>query len=81
MNGNVAVIIDMRAKMKENGFNKKQQQAIRQMTKIYRHNKSNQHQHKKINWHLEEQEEIPWKWKMGKRFKWGVEIKKNQWQY
>lgn len=79
-NSNAEMVRQLRKRMKENGFSKKDQQAIRQMTKLYRHNVANQHQHQKINWHLPEQEEQPWEWKQGRYFKWGVKIKKNQWQ-
>lgn len=80
MNAYAEGIVHLRERMKEKGFSKKDQQAIRQMTKRYRQSKSTQHKRLKLNWHTPEQESEPWEWKHGCYLKWGVIPKRNQWQ-
>lgn len=80
MNAYAEGIVHLRERMKEKGFSKKDQQAIRQMTKRYRQSKSTQHKRLKLNWHTPEQESEPWEWKRGCYLKWGVIPKRNQWQ-
>lgn len=64
MNAYAEGIVHLRERMKEKGFSKKDQQAIRQMTKRYRQSKSTQHKRLKLNWHTPEQESEPWEWKL-----------------
>lgn len=80
MNAYAEGIVHLRERMKEKGFSKRDQQAIRQMTRRYRHSKSTQHKRLKLNWHTPEQESEPWEWKQGCYLKWGVIPKRNQWQ-
>lgn len=40
MNADAEGIVHLRERMKEKGFSKKDQQAIREMTRLYRHSKS-----------------------------------------
>jgi hypothetical protein len=80
MNAYAEGIVHLRERMKEKGFSKKDQQAIREMTRLYRHSKSTQHKRLKLNWHTPDQESEPWKWKQGCYLKWGVKPKRNQWQ-